>query len=64
MTYGFLGQILQSCKLLNFLKLGYSCGFILRLSSDYIFALHKTDRSGKTNIQKGGMNRRSKEFGK
>ena len=40
------------------LKLGCSCIPILHLAVDSIFALVcKTNRTGKTNIQKGGMNR-------
>ena len=40
------------------LKLGRSCIPILHLVVDSIFALLcKTNRTGKTNIQKGGMNR-------
>ena len=38
------------------LKLGHSCVLILRLSADPIDALHRTNRTGKTNIQNGGMN--------
>ena len=41
----------------NFLTLGCSCGVILRLSKDSIFALHKTNRTGKTNSQKGDVKR-------
>ena len=45
-----------------FLKLGRSCVLILRLSADSIFALHKTNRTEKTNIQEGAVNRWSNEF--
>ena len=47
----------QSYKFLILLKLGRFCVVIFPLSADSIFALHKTDRTGKTNVQKGGVNR-------
>ena len=40
-----------------FFETGPFLRFVLRLSADSIFALHKTNRTGKTNIQKGGVNR-------
>ena len=49
--------IAKVLKSLILLKLGRSCVLILRLSADSIFALYKTNRTGKTNIQKGGVNR-------
>ena len=39
------------------LKLGRSCDLILCLSTDSIFALHKTNRTRKVNIQKGWVKR-------
>ena len=53
----FHDKYCQNYKLFEFfLKLGFSCGLILHLSANPISALYKTNRTGKTNFQKEGMN--------
>ena len=49
-------NIAEVTSFLFVLKLGRSCIPTLHLAVDSIFAL-VTNRTGKTNIQKGGMNR-------
>ena len=53
-TYRLVQQILPKLHAFNLFETGSFLRFNIALSVDYIFALHRTKRTGKANFQKGG----------
>ena len=53
-------SVLVSYKVVSYMQ----DSTVLRQSADSIFALQNTNKTGKTNIQKGGVNRWSNKFWK